>query len=216
MTQLGNVAFQGVDSVGDAPLSWEESVRSPLHKRLLGTSAAILEANALIRQLAPSGLTVLITGESGTGKDIAARLLHELSDRLGKPFIKVNCPAIPESILESELFGYERGAFTGARTSKPGRFELANHGTIFLDEISETSAAVQGKLLQVLDGEPFMRIGGIAPIDADVRVIAASNASLEEAVEEGRMREDVYFRLNEVVLRLPPLRERPEDIQLLA
>jgi len=193
----------------------EDVVRTPLHEKLLGTSKSITEVSELIHRLAGSDLTVLITGESGTGKDIAARLLHKLSPRFGKPFIKVNCPAIPESILESELFGYERGAFTGARTSKPGRFELADRGTIFLDEIAETPCHVQGKLLQVLDGEPFMRIGGTRPINADVRAIAATNMSLEEAVRDGRMREDIYFRLSEVIVHIPPLRERPEDIPLL-
>lgn len=205
-----------VPELAHAPLSYDEIVRAPLNEGLLGISPAIQEIRALIQRLAPSVLTVLISGESGTGKDIAARLLHKYSNRYGKPFIKVNCPAIPESILESELFGYERGAFTGARTSKPGRFELANHGTIFLDEIAETSYTVQGKLLQVLDGEPFMRIGGVSPIEVDVRVIAATNVDLEKAVTEGQMREDVFFRLSEVVVRMPALRERREDIPLLA
>jgi two-component system, NtrC family, response regulator AtoC len=191
-------------------------IRLPLHENLLGRSAAIREVNDLIKRLAMSNLTVLITGETGTGKDIAARLLHKLSPRYGKPFIKVNCPAIPESILESELFGYERGAFTGARTSKPGRFELANNGTIFLDEIAETSYTVQSKLLQILDGEPFMRIGGVTPVRTDVRVVGATNISLEDAVRHGRMREDIFFRLSEVILELPALRDRPEDVPLLA
>ena len=193
-----------------------EGVRVPLHEDLVGRSARIREVSQLVRRLAQSDLTVLITGESGTGKDIAARLLHKLSPRYGKPFIKVNCPAIPESILESELFGYERGAFTGARASKPGRLELANHGSIFLDEIIETSLTVQGKLLQVLDGEPFMRIGGTVPVRADVRIIAATNIPLEEIVKSGRMREDLYFRLSEVIVRMPALRERLEDLPLLA
>ncbi len=191
-------------------------VRTPLNETLLGVSAAIQETLQLVQRLGKANLTVLVTGESGTGKDIAARMLHKLSPRYGKPFIKVNCPAIPESILESELFGYERGAFTGARTSKPGRFELANKGTIFLDEIAETSYNVQSKLLQVLEGEPFMRIGGVTPVLTDVRIIAATNVSLEESVRSGRFREDIFFRLSEVVLRMPPLRERPEDIPLLA
>jgi len=191
-------------------------VSTPVHESLLGTSQAIAEVNELVRRLADSNLTVLITGESGTGKDIASRLLHRLSPRYGKPFIKVNCPAIPESILESELFGYERGAFTGARTSKPGRLELAHAGTIFLDEIAETSYTVQGKLLQLLDGEPIMRIGGVMPIQCDVRVITATNVSLEEAVQRRKMREDIYFRLSEVRVHIPPLRDRAQDIPLLA
>ncbi len=193
-----------------------EMVQAPLHERLVGVSRPIQELQAVVERLAASDLTVLVTGESGTGKDVAARILHRSSPRYGRPFIKVNCPAIPESILESELFGYERGAFTGAGTSKPGRFELANNGTIFLDEIAETSIAVQGKLLQVLDGEPVMRIGGVEPIHANVRIITATNVDLERAVRDGRMREDIYFRLSEVVVHMPPLRERPEDVPILA
>lgn len=193
-----------------------DMVQAPLHERLVGVSRAIRELDAIVNRLASADLTVLVTGESGTGKDVAARILHRNSERYGKPFIKVNCPAIPESILESELFGYERGAFTGAGTSKPGRFELANNGTIFLDEIAETSLSVQGKLLQVLDGEPVMRIGGVEPIHANVRIIAATNVDLERAVRDGIMREDIYFRLSEVVVHMPPLRERPEDIPVLA
>lgn len=193
-----------------------EIIRIPLHEYLVGESKAIGETREILTRLAPSKLTVLVTGESGTGKDIAARMLHNLSPRLGKPFIKVNCPAIPESILESELFGYERGAFTGARNSKPGRFELANKGTIFLDEIAETPYTVQTKLLQVLDGEPFIRIGGVTPIQTDVRIVAATNVELEEAVRRGNMREDIYYRLNEVHVHMPALRERPEDVPLLA
>ncbi len=188
----------------------------PLHENLVGESKAMQEARDFITRLAGSSLTVLITGESGTGKDIAARLLHNRSPRMGKHFIKVNCPAIPESILESELFGYERGAFTGARTSKPGRFELAHNGTIFLDEITEISYNIQAKLLQVLDGEPFIRIGGVTPIETDVRIVAATNVELEEAVQQGKMREDIYYRLSEVHVRMPALRERPEDIPQLA
>lgn len=193
-----------------------EMVQAPLHERLVGVSRAIKELESVVERLAASDLTVLVTGESGTGKDVAARILHRNSPRYGRPFIKVNCPAIPESILESELFGYERGAFTGAGTSKPGRFELANNGTIFLDEIAETSIAVQGKLLQVLDGEPVMRIGGVEAIHANVRIITATNVDLERAVRDGRMREDIYFRLSEVVVHMPTLRERPEDVPILA
>ena len=191
-------------------------ISKPLHEELLGVSPAIVEARAMIQRLALTGMTVLVTGESGTGKDIAARALHRLSSRAERPFIKVNCPAIPEGILESELFGYERGAFTGARTSKPGRLELAHTGTIFLDEIAETSLAVQGKLLQLLDGEPVMRVGGVTPIQCDVRVVAATNQPLDVALKQGRIREQVYYRLSEVQVHLPPLRQRPEDIPVLA
>lgn len=193
-----------------------DMVSVPLHDELLGVSAEIREVRQLIDRLAQSNLTILITGESGTGKDIAARMLHRHSPRASRAFIKVNCPAIPEAILESELFGYEKGAFTGARASKPGRLELAHGGSIFLDEIAEMPYAVQGKLLQVLDGEPIMRIGGVTPIQCDVRMIAATNVDLEKAVREERMREDIYFRLSEVHIHIPPLRERPEDIPLLA
>ncbi len=193
-----------------------EQVGAPLHESLLGESAGIREVREVIQRLSGTGLTVLITGESGTGKDIVARMLHRYSPRGDKTFIKVNCPAIPESILESELFGYERGAFTGARASKPGRLELAHTGTIFLDEVAETSVAVQGKLLQLLDGEPIMRIGGVTPIQCDVRVLAATNMNLDNAVRDGRMREDMLFRLSEVLIHIPPLRERRQDIPLLA
>ena len=197
-------------------LTIDEIIRAPLSEGLLGISEAIKETREMLSRLALSDITVLIGGESGTGKDIAARLLHKKSPRYGRPFIKVNCPAIPETFLESELFGYEKGAFTGARNSKPGRLELANNGTIFLDEIAETSYIVQGKLLQVLDGEPLMRIGGVSPIPVNVRVIAATNISLEEAVRREMMREDLFFRLSEVIVRMPPLRDRREDIPLLA
>lgn len=193
-----------------------ELISAPLHEVLLGTSEAMREVNDLVQRMAQTRLTVLITGESGTGKDIVARMLHRLSPRAEKPFIKVNCPAIPESIFESELFGYERGAFTGAQTSKPGRVELAHHGTLFLDEITETSFAVQGKLLQMLDGEPILRVGGVKPIPCDVRVVAATNMRIEDAVARERIRQELYFRLTEAHIHLPPLRERPVDIPLLA
>jgi two-component system response regulator AtoC len=173
------------------------------------------EANALLERLAPSELTVLISGETGTGKDIAARRLHKMSPRHGRPFVKVNCPSLPETIIESELFGHERGAFTGARTNKPGRLELANTGTIFLDEITEIPQSTQSKLMQVLDGDPIMRVGGTRPIPTDVRVIAATNVPLDVAERSGRLRRDIGFRLSEVVVFLPTLRERPEDIPLL-
>ena len=187
----------------------------PLHETLVGQSKFIRDTDELISLLADSNLTVLITGETGTGKDIVARLLHRRSHRSSFPFVKVNCPALPHDLLESELFGYEKGAFTGARTAKPGRFELADKGTIFLDEIAEIPESIQVKLLQVLDGEPFMRIGGQKPVQVSTRIVAATNIPIDVAVREGRLRKDVSFRLNEFVVHMIPLRERPEDIPLL-
>lgn len=191
-------------------------VFAPMHDRLVGCSDFILELDELITQLAPTDMTVLVAGESGTGKDIVARLLHQRSNRKGRPFVKVNCPAIPAELVESELFGYEKGAFTGAHTAKPGRFELAEKGTIFLDEVTEISEASQVKLFTALDGEPYMRIGGVQPIQPDVRIITATNVPIQEAIASGRLRNDVYSRLSEFVIHMVPLRERPEDIPLLA
>lgn len=189
---------------------------TPLHERLLGNDPEIREINKFIQELAQTDLTVFVTGETGTGKDIVASLIHSLSSRAQQPFVKINCPSIPEGILENELFGHERGAFTGANTSRPGRFELARDGTVFLDEICETSLRVQAKLTQVLDGEPFVRIGGTRPIQMKARIIAAANSSLDDAVAQGKLRKDIAFRLKEVVIYLPPLRERRDDIPLLA
>ena len=191
-------------------------IQAPLNEELVGTSPKIQEVNQLLHRLAQSNLMVLITGEMGTGKEIAAHMLHKLSPRSANPFIKVNCPGIPETIFESELFGFEPGAFTGARSLKPGRFELAHNGSIFLDELSETPLRIQGKLLQVLEGEPIIRIGGVSPVHVDVRVIAATNLPLQHAIEEGYLRKDIYFRISEMTVEMPPLRERVEDIPLLA
>ena len=170
----------------------------------------------MVEQVAASTATVLITGESGTGKEVVADAIHAASPRRGKPFIKVSCAALPETLLEAELFGYEKGAFTGANTRKEGRFELANGGTLFLDEIGEISLAVQVKLLRVLQDGKFERLGGTRTIDADVRILTATNKDLQKEIEEKRFREDLYYRLNVINLRIPPLRERKEDIQLLA
>lgn len=191
-------------------------VYGPLHENLVGRGAFVEEVNDLITRLSDSNLSVLITGETGTGKDIVARLLHRRSMRSSHPFVKVNCPALPHDLLESELFGYEKGAFTGARTPKPGRFELADKGTIFLDEIAEISESVQVKLMQVLDGEPFMRIGGMKPVHAKARIVAATNVPLDRAVGDGRLRKDISYRLSEFVIHMAPLRERLEDLPLLA
>lgn len=169
----------------------------------------------LARRAAGSNSTILLLGESGTGKEVLARSIHQWSPRADSPFTVVNCVAIPEQLLESELFGHERGAFTGAHQLKKGRFEIADHGTIFLDEIGEVPIGIQTKLLRVLQHHEFERVGGTRPIKADIRVIAATNSDLERAVREGRFREDLYYRLNVVSIKLPPLRERKEDIPAL-
>jgi len=198
-------------------VEWEEfGVTAPLHERLVGCSKFVRELDDLISQLAPTDMTVLISGESGTGKDIVARLLHQRSARKGRPFVKVNCPAIPSELVESELFGYEKGAFTGAHTAKPGRFELAERGTIFLDEVTEILEASQVKLFTALDGEPYMRIGGVNPIQPNVRIVSATNVPIEEALASGRIRRDVYSRLSEFVIHMLPLRDRRDDIPVLA
>lgn len=167
----------------------------------------------VLEQIASTDVTVLIQGESGCGKEIVARAVHEQSDRRDKPFVKVNCAALPEELLESELFGYEAGAFTGAISRKPGRFEIANHGTIFLDEIAEMSPGLQAKMLQVLQDREFTRLGGNKDIKVDVRVVCATHRPLLELVQSGVFREDLYFRLNVVNIAIPPLRERREEIE---
>ena len=182
---------------------------------ILGESAAIQEVLVKIEQMAPVTSTVLIEGESGTGKELVARAIHDLSPRHGKPFIAVNCAALTETLLESELFGHEKGSFTGATERRLGRFELANGGTIFLDEVGEMAAATQVKLLRVLEEKSFFRVGGTQPIHVDVRVIAATNKSLKETVALGAFRDDLYYRLNVLSIYLPPLRERRSDIPML-
>jgi DNA-binding NtrC family response regulator len=182
---------------------------------ILGESAAIQEVLVKIEQMAPVTSTVLIEGESGTGKELVARGIHDLSPRRGKPFIAVSCAALPETLLESELFGHEKGAFTGAAERRLGRFELADGGTIFLDEVGEMPPATQVKLLRVLEDRSFFRVGGVQPIKVDVRVIAATNRSLKDAVALGRFRDDLFYRLNVLAIYLPPLRERRSDIPLL-
>ena len=182
---------------------------------LIGESAPLREVMVKIEQMAPVSSTVLIEGESGTGKELVARALHRLSQRRAKPFIAVNIGALPESLLESELFGHEKGAFTGAAERRLGRFELANGGTLFLDEIGEAPPATQVKMLRVLEQRELMRVGGTQPIKVDVRVVAATNRPLRAAVEAGDFRADLYYRLNVLTIYLPPLRERREDIPLL-
>jgi len=182
---------------------------------IIGQSPGLTELYAVLERVADSPTTVLITGESGTGKELVARALHDHSSRRGKPFIKVNCAAIPKELIESELFGYERGAFTGAVTSKPGRFELANGGTLFLDEIGEIPVEMQVKLLRALQESEFERVGGIKTMRVDVRLVAATNRDLKKLISQGAFRDDLFYRLNVVSIRLPALRERATDIPLL-
>jgi transcriptional regulator with PAS, ATPase and Fis domain len=183
---------------------------------MIGQSSAMQQIFDLIRDVAPSEATVLITGETGTGKGLAAKAIHSHSPRCEGPYVVVNCGAIPEHLMESELFGYEKGAFTDAKQTKKGRLELAHGGTLFLDEIGEISMRMQIDLLRVLEDRVFYRVGGTQPIEADFRVIAATNRNLEQAIGEGRFREDLYYRLNVVSFVMPPLRRRKEDIPLLA
>ena len=185
------------------------------YKMLFGQSERMAEVQDLIERVADTDVTVLIRGESGTGKELVARALYASSLRRDKPFVKVNCAALPTELLESELFGFERGAFTGAIQHKPGKFEFANHGTMFLDEIGDMSFPLQAKLLQVLQDGEFSRLGGKHDVHVDVRVVAATNKDLELAVAEGQFREDLFFRLNVVSINMPPLRERREEIPLL-
>ncbi|HVE86367.1 MAG TPA: sigma-54 dependent transcriptional regulator, partial [Myxococcales bacterium] len=179
---------------------------------IIFTSAPMRKANALLERISDTDVPVLLLGESGTGKEIFAREIHQRSRRRGRPFIKVNCAALPAELLESELFGHEKGAFTGATAEKPGKFELADQGTIFLDEIGEMAIRLQAKLLQVLQDEEFFRVGGKRSVRVDSRVVVATNRELEKAIEDGSFREDLYYRLNVVSIRLPALRERKEDI----
>jgi nitrogen regulation protein NR(I) len=182
---------------------------------LVGASPSMHAVHEMVARVADSPSTVLITGESGTGKELIAKALHRGSSRRDKPLIKVNCAAIPRDLVESELFGYERGAFTGAVGAKPGRFELADTGTLFLDEIGEVPVEMQVKLLRALQESEFERVGGIKTLRVDVRLVAATNRDLKQAIAEGRFREDLYYRLAVVPIALPPLRERREDIPLL-
>ncbi len=183
---------------------------------ILGESPAFRGAAEVARKVAAAGSTVLLLGESGTGKEVFSHAIHRWSPRKDRPFVIVNCVALSESLLESELFGHEKGAFTGAHQAKRGKFELAHGGTVFLDEIGDMAPALQAKLLRVLQDHTFERVGGTRPLRADIRVIAATNRDLERAVREGRFREDLFYRLNVVTITLPPLRDRREDIPALA
>jgi len=185
-------------------------------ENIIAKSPKMQQVIEVIKVVARSNATVLITGETGTGKEVVARAIHSQSHRHGKPFVALSCAALPESLLESELFGHEKGSFTGAYAQKKGKFEVANRGTLFLDEIGEMSANIQVHLLRVLEEKEFTRVGGNEPIKVDVRVISATNRDMKQAIASGQFREDLYYRLNVVNIELPPLRERREDIPLLA
>jgi Nif-specific regulatory protein len=206
---------EATGSTGDSA-DWVRGGRIAAESGIIGTSSSMREVYGMLTQVAPSDATVLITGESGTGKELVAAELHRLSKRAAGPLVKVNCAALPESIVESELFGHEKGAFTGATAQRKGRFELAHSGTIFLDEIGDLSSQIQVKLLRVLQERELERVGGTSTIKVDVRLVAATNRNLEDEVKAGRFREDLYYRLNVFPLRIPPLRERTSDIMLLA
>ncbi len=195
-----------------------EEIEEGMHEdtEFIGVSKEMRKVFSLIRKYATNDYPVLIVGETGTGKELTARAIHERSSRSDKPFVVLNCAAIPENLLEAELFGYEKGAFTGAFKRKIGKIEYANGGTLFLDEIGDMPLNMQAKLLRFLEDLSFMRVGGNETIFADVRIIAATNVDLEKAVEEGRFREDLYYRLNVLTIKLPPLRERRDDILVLA
>jgi two-component system nitrogen regulation response regulator NtrX len=184
-------------------------------KEIVGTSEAIQHLKELIRQAAESDARILITGENGTGKELVARAIHRLSDRAASPFVEVNCAAIPEALIESELFGHEKGAFTDAHSSRRGRFEIANGGTLFLDEIGDMSLSAQAKVLRVIQEQKMERVGGEKTIGIDVRIVAATNKDLAGECEKGKFRQDLFFRLNVIPIRIPPLRERPGDIPIL-
>jgi two-component system, NtrC family, response regulator AtoC len=188
----------------------------PRASEFVGDSAAMRAVHALVARAAPGTATVLVLGESGTGKELVARAVHAASPRRDKAFVTLNCGALPDALLESELFGYEKGAFTGAATRKPGRIELAHEGTLFLDEIGDVTPQMQVKLLRVLQERELERLGGTVTVKVDVRFVAATHCDLEGMVQKGQFREDLYYRLNVVPIRLPPLRSRPEDIAQLA
>jgi two-component system response regulator PilR (NtrC family) len=185
-------------------------------EQMIGVAPRMLAVFDMVRSVAAANSTVMLTGESGTGKDLVAKAIHALSTRRDAPFVSINCGAVPESLLESELFGHVKGAFTDANQNKKGLFEVAHHGTIFLDEVAEMPLSMQVKLLRVLQDRRFRRVGGTAEMEVDVRVVAATNRPIEQFVRDRLFREDLYYRLNVIPIRMPPLRDRPEDIPLLA
>jgi two-component system NtrC family response regulator len=195
---------------------YQQVIKESVYDTFIGSSPAAQALKELLAKVAPTDTTVLLTGRSGTGKELAARMIHELSPRTNHPFIAVNCAALTETLLESEMFGHEKGAFTGAVGRKRGRFELADKGTIFLDEIAEMSPGLQSKLLRVLEERRLVRVGGVDVVDIDVRVVAATNRNLKEEIEKGRFREDLYYRLNVFPIKMPTLVERTEDVIELA
>jgi len=195
------------------PLGAEAAAAQGAPLTFVARSSSMRSAVDLARRVAPGRSTVLVTGETGTGKELVAGLIHDASDRRHGPFVKVNCAALPETLLESELFGHERGAFTGAERRRIGRFEQANGGTLFLDEIGDMTPATQAKLLRVLQDQEFFRLGGTRPLRTDARIVAATNQDLERAQREARFRQDLYFRLDVIGIQLEPLRERPEDVE---
>lgn len=220
LTAVGSIAAVAIENV--QRLEWLQLENQRLHQEInlehnmIGESPRILEVYRFIERIAQTDSTVLIRGESGTGKELVAHAIHNNSTRSDQPFVAINCAVLSETLLESELFGYEKGAFTGAVAQKRGRFEVADGGTLFLDEVGELTPATQAKLLRVLQERQFERLGSTRTIDVDVRVIAATNRNLEVAIKDGSFRQDLYYRLNVIALTLPPLRERREDIPLLA
>jgi DNA-binding NtrC family response regulator len=212
---LINKALEHKQLVSENRLLREQLAKKFKFEQIISSSEVMEEAINVAGRAAPSKATVLITGESGTGKELVAKAIHFASPRKDKPFLAVNCAALAENLLESELFGHEKGAFTGADRQRKGRFEMANHGTLFIDEIGEIPLTTQVKLLRVLQEQTFERVGGSEPIHVDVRIVAATNRNLEELIEEGRFREDLYYRLNVVRINIPPLRKRKSDIPLL-
>jgi DNA-binding NtrC family response regulator len=212
---LGQASSDGASDSSEGGASSSSTEADEVLAEIIGTSRPMQDLFVMIKKVAPSPTTILVRGESGTGKELVGSAIHRLSERANGPFIAVNCTAIPEMLFESELFGHEKGAFTGAIASRPGRFELADGGTLLLDEIGELPGPMQVKLLRVLQERFVQRVGGLSPIPVDVRLIAATNANLEKMVADGSFREDLFYRLNVVPIVLPPLRERPTDIPFL-